>query len=108
MQYHENSFYFTIFQMESINEELLQFKGLIKKSYVPKSEKEKRAKLLQKALKHFEIFHKLKFIGDQKFKNHEGDLTYHEYMDQLSDLEIDLLYTAYYWDFQLFGYDPWE
>ena len=94
--------------MESINEELAQFNSLIEKGFVSESEKKKRAELLQKALEQFEILHQMNYIGDQKFKSREGDLTYHEYMDQLSDLEIDLLYTAYYWDFQLFGYDPWE
>ena len=34
--------------------------------------------------------------------------SYHEYMDQLSDFEVDLLYTAYYDDFKLFNYNVWE
>ena len=35
-----------------------------------------------------------------------GSLSYEEYMGQLTPMEIDLLYTAYYQDFLMFGYDP--
>ena len=34
------------------------------------------------------------------------DFTYSEYMSQLSEFEINLLYTAYFHDFEVFGYDP--
>lgn len=34
--------------------------------------------------------------------------TYEEYMKQLTRRDIDLLYTAYYLDFKLFGYEPLE
>lgn len=35
-------------------------------------------------------------------------VTYEEYMSQLSQRDIDLLYTCYYWDFKLFGYEPFD
>ena len=34
--------------------------------------------------------------------------SYQFYMRQLSDDELSLLYTAYYYDFVTFGYDPLE
>ena len=37
-----------------------------------------------------------------------GTRTYQSYMSELSPLELDLLYTAYYDDFKLFNYNPNE
>lgn len=34
--------------------------------------------------------------------------SYEDHMKQLSQRDIDLLFTAYYLDFKLFGYDPFE
>ena len=47
-----------------------------------------------------------KFVEDET--GNEDLLSFDEYMNQLTDLEVDLLYTAYYQDFLLFGYDAWE
>jgi len=38
--------------------------------------------------------------------NEAGKLNYEDYMNELSSLELDLLYTAYHQDFVTFGYDP--
>ena len=37
--------------------------------------------------------------------SHQYCSQYEEFMSQLTELEVDLLYTAYYNDFELFSYD---
>ena len=34
------------------------------------------------------------------------DRTYDEYMSDLTKEELDLLYSVYYYDFTVYGYDP--
>ena len=38
----------------------------------------------------------------------DKEFTYPEYMSQLTRLEIDMLYTVFYNDFNVFGYQPCE
>ena len=40
------------------------------------------------------------------FNKTTKNITYKDYMSQLSHFEMNLLYSAYYEDFELFGYNP--
>ena len=42
------------------------------------------------------------------FNENEKSYSYRQYMNQLSDFEIDLFYSAYFEDFELFDYNPCE
>ena len=46
--------------------------------------------------------------GDIMLNSYDKPLTYQQYMSQLTDDELDMLYTVHYQDFRVFSYDPCE
>ena len=73
-----------------------------------RDEKAKEIPFLEKMYSEYSKIYSFKnkqFVEDAHEKR--PVFSYEEYMDQLSDLDIDLLYTAYYKDFKLFNYEPW-
>ena len=46
--------------------------------------------------------------GDLISNSYEKPFTYQQYMSQLAEGELDMLYTVHYQDFKVFDYDPCE
>ena len=100
------------FQVETIEEDLAMLDDLLIKVY-PTEEEKKQIEKNTQSIKEDYAKHVRKdyiqWVDDAEYQSGcFGRKTYLEYMNELTDTEIDLLYTAYYQDFKLFGYEPWE
>ena len=92
-----------------MKEDLEGLKLLLNDSTVPEEVRDWYKKYSASLLRSDNTHHYSENAGeDISLEIDEPQLSYHEYMDQLSEMEVDLLYTAYYDDFKLFNYDVWE
>ena len=98
-------------QVETMNEDLKMLQELLLvESQELKEKREASKKDMPMLEKMYSEYIKIYGLESKELEDNSDDkrTSYEEYMEQVSDLDIDLLYTAYYQDFDLFGYEPWH
>ena len=104
-----NSSLIQSFQLETFDEDFSLLRSLLNDSSVPIKDQEYYNGLSLKLKQYIDDHHLVEEAAKDISGEEDGPrLSYIEYMDQLSDFEVDLIYTAYYDDFILFDYDVWE